>query len=403
MRQLEEMKQAVIIDAIRTPIGKLNGAMKDIQPEDMAAFLMQEIIKRNSICSEDINAVIMGHAKQSSDQPNIARIAALIAKLPIEIQAYTVHRQCGSGMQAVHNAAQEIMCGLSDVVLAGGVESMSNAQYYIRKARRGYRVGNALLLDPNTESQPRSQPIDQYGSLIMGDTAENIAEKYSVSREEQDKFAHNSQMKTYNSIEQGIFADEIIPVPIKVKKQEILFSVDEHPRLSSLEILAKLKPAFKTNGGTVTAGNSSGRNDGAAMLLITEAKKAEELGLKPMARIISQAAAGVSPAFMGMGPVPASKLALQRAGLTVEDLGLIEINEAFAAQSIAVMRELGLNEDIVNVNGGAIALGHPIGCSGARILVTLLHEMKRRKVRYGLATLCIAGGLGSATVVELVE
>lgn len=400
---MEEIKKVVIIDAIRTPIGKLNGAMKDIQPEDMTAMLLKEIVKRNNVNPEIISAVIMGHAKQSSDQPNIARLAALIAKLPIEIQAYTVHRQCGSGMQAVHNAAQEIMCGLSDIVLAGGVESMSNAQYYMRKARRGYSVGNAVLLDPNTESQPRSQPIDQYGTLIMGNTAENIADKYGVSRESQDKFAYNSQLKTYNAIQQGIFIDEIVPVNIKAKKQEFLFTVDEHPRLSSIDTLAKLNPAFKTNGGTVTAGNSSGRNDGAAMLLVAEEKKAEELGWKPITRIISQAAVGVSPAFMGMGPVPASRLALKRAGLTVEDLGLIEINEAFAAQSIAVIRELGLNEDIVNVNGGAIALGHPIGCSGARILVTLVHEMKRRKIRYGLATLCIAGGLGSATVVELVE
>ena len=395
------MKQVVIIDAIRTPIGKLNGAMKDIEPEDMAALLISEIVQRNNFNLEELNSVVFGHAKQSSDQPNIARIASLIAKLPVEIPAYTVHRQCGSGMQAVHNVAQEMMCGYADIGLAGGVESMSNAQYYLRKARRGYSVGNGVILDPNTESQPRSQPIDQYGSLTMGMTAENIAEKYNISRQEQDEFACESQIKTNKAILNGTFKDEIIPVPIKSKKQTTFFEVDEHPRLTSMEELAKLKAVFKKDG-TVTAGNASGRNDGAALLLLAEEEKAKQLGLKPIARIISQAAGGVSPAFMGMGPVPATQLALKRAGLSVGDLGLFELNEAFAAQSLGVIKELGLNKEIVNVNGGAIALGHPIGCSGARILVTLVHEMKRRNVRYGLATLCIAGGLGTSTVVELI-
>ncbi|MGE4588476.1 MAG: acetyl-CoA C-acyltransferase [Acidaminococcaceae bacterium] len=395
------MKQVVIIDAIRTPIGKLNGAMKDIEPEDMAALLIQEIVQRTGINVDELNSIVFGHAKQSSDQPNIARIASLIAKLPVEIPAYTVHRQCGSGMQAVHNVTQEMMCGYADLGLAGGVESMSNAQYYLRKARRGYSVGNGIILDPNTESQPRSQPIDQYGSLTMGMTAENIAEKYNIARDKQDEFACESQVKTNKAIQNGTFKDEIIPVPIKTKKQTTLFEIDEHPRLTSIEELAKLKAVFKKDG-TVTAGNASGRNDGAALLLLAEEEKAQKLGLKPMARIISQAAAGVSPAYMGMGPVPATQLALKRAGLTVKDIGLIELNEAFAAQSLGVIQELGLNKEIVNVNGGAIALGHPIGCSGARILVTLVHEMKRRNVRYGLATLCIAGGLGTSTIVELV-
>ena len=395
------MKQVVIIDAIRTPIGKLNGAMKDIEPEDLAALLIQEIVQRTGINVDELNSIVFGHAKQSSDQPNIARIASLIAKLPVEIPAYTVHRQCGSGMQAVHNVTQEMMCGYADLGLAGGVESMSNAQYYLRKARRGYSVGNGIILDPNTESQPRSQPIDQYGSLTMGMTAENIAEKYNIARDKQDEFACESQVKTNKAIQNGTFKDEIIPVPIKTKKQTTLFEIDEHPRLTSIEELAKLKAVFKKDG-TVTAGNASGRNDGAALLLLAEEEKAQKLGLKPMARIISQAAAGVSPAYMGMGPVPATQLALKRAGLTVKDIGLIELNEAFAAQSLGVIQELGLNKEIVNVNGGAIALGHPIGCSGARILVTLVHEMKRRNVRYGLATLCIAGGLGTSTIVELV-
>ena len=394
------MQQPVIIDGVRTPIGKLNGAMQSVQPEEMAALLLREICDRNSLDAKLLDAVILGHAKQSSDKPNIARLAALIARFPVELQAYTVHRQCGSGMQALHNAAQEIMCGYADFVLAGGVESMSNAQYYLRQARRGYTVGNGVLLDPNTESQPRSQPIDQYGTLTMGLTAENIAEKYGISREAQDRFAYESQCKAHNAITSGIFTDEITAVPVKNKKETVLFTTDEHPRLSSLAKLAELKAAFKKDG-TVTAGNSSGRNDGGAMLLVAEEKAALAAGLKPVAKIISQAAAGVSPAYMGMGPVPATKLALRRAGLKIEDLGLIEINEAFAVQSLAVIQELGLDPEIVNVNGGAIALGHPIGCSGARILVTLMHEMKKRQVKYGLATLCIAGGLGSATVLEL--
>ncbi|WP_455651368.1 thiolase family protein [Phascolarctobacterium sp.] len=394
------MQQPVIIDGVRTPIGKLNGAMQSVQPEEMAALLLREICDRNSLDAKLLDAVILGHAKQSSDQPNIARLAALIARFPVELQAYTVHRQCGSGMQALHNAAQEIMCGYADFVLAGGVESMSNAQYYLRQARRGYTVGNGVLLDPNTESQPRSQPIDQYGTLTMGLTAENIAEKYGISREAQDRFAYESQCKAHNAITSGRFTDEITAVPVKNKKETVLFTTDEHPRLSSLAKLAELKAAFKKDG-TVTAGNSSGRNDGGAMLLVAEEKAALAAGLKPVAKIISQAAAGVSPAYMGMGPVPATKLALRRAGLKIEDLGLIEINEAFAVQSLAVIQELGLDPEIVNVNGGAIALGHPIGCSGARILVTLMHEMKKRQVKYGLATLCIAGGLGSATVLEL--
>ena len=370
------MLQPVVIDGIRTPIGKLNGAMKDIQPEEIAAFLLQKICERSHLDIRLLDAVILGQAKQSSDQPNIARLAALMTKFPLEVQAYTVHRQCGSGMQAVQNAAQEIMCGYADFVLAGGVESMSNAQYYLREARRGYAVGNGILLDPNTESQPRSQPADQYGVLTMGMTAENIAGKYVID-------------------------DEIEPLPVKKKKEILMFAADEHPRLSTIEKLAELKPAFKKDG-SVTAGNASGRNDGGAMLLIAEESAAAKAGLKPMAKIISQASIGVSPAYMGMGPVPATRLALKRAGLRIEDIGLIEINEAFAAQSLAVIQELEIDLTRVNVNGGAIALGHPIGCSGARILVTLLHEMQKRQVRYGLATLCIAGGLGSATVLELV-
>lgn len=270
------MGHTVIIDGIRTPIGKLNGSMQDIEPEDMVAILLKAMLERNHISSDEISEIIIGQAKQSSDQPNIARLASLIADIPIEIPAYTVHRQCGSGMTAIHCADQEIQCGYAKMIFAGGVESMSNAQYYLRKARRGYKVGNALLLDPNTESQPRSQPIDKYGSYTMGMTAENIAEKYGISRSEQDKFAYESQLKTKTAIENGKFIDEIVPVPIKKKKETVKFSVDEHPRLSDLDVLSTLKPAFKDNG-TVTAGNASGRNDGAALLMLADEEYAGKM------------------------------------------------------------------------------------------------------------------------------
>jgi len=278
---------------------------------------------------------------------------------------------------------------------------MTNAPYYLRQARLGYRAGNGVLVDPNTESQPRSQPMAQYGQLTMGMTAENLAERYNISREEQDEFAYNSQEKANKAIKSERFKPEIVPVILSKKNETYVFDTDEHPRLSSLAELAALKPVFKKNG-TVTAGNSSGRNDGAAMLIVAAEDKARELGLKPRARIIAQASAGVSPEIMGIGPVPATLKALKHAGLTMTDIGLIELNEAFAAQSLAVIKELKMPAEILNVNGGAIALGHPIGCTGARILVTLLHEMERRKVRYGLATLCIAGGLGSSTILELI-
>lgn len=393
------MKNVVIIDGYRTAIGKLSGSIKDVQPEILASELMSETLKRCGVEGKDLDEVILGHAKQSSDQPNIARLASLHAGIPIEVPAYTAHRQCGSGMQALHNATQMIKAGEGDLMLVGGVESMSNAAYYLRSARDGYRAGNGLLLDPNTESQPRSQPSKVYGELTMGMTAENLAVQYNISREEQDAFAYASQLKTKNAIESGRFTEEIVPVVMKSKKGIKEFKIDEHPRLSSIEDMAALKTVFKKDG-TVTAGNASGRNDGAAMLVVADEEKALQMGLKIKARIIGQASAGVSPEVMGIGPVPATRKALDRAGLKIEDIGLIELNEAFAAQSLAVIKELGINQEIVNVNGGAIALGHPIGCSGARILVSLVHEMQKRNVRYGLATLCIAGGLGLATIVE---
>lgn len=395
------MKEVFLIEGVRTPIGRLGGALKDIQPEYLAAHTMRALLERIGIKSSDLDEIIIGQAKQSSDQPNIARLASLIAEIPIEVPAYTVHRQCGSGLQAVMNATQMIQVGDGDLVLAGGVESMSTAPYYLRSARYGYGVGNGMLIDPNTESQPCSQPQDVYGSLTMGMTAENVAEKYSISREEQDAFALESQKKASRAIAEGDFEEEIVPVPVKKKKEIILFSEDEHPRMTSMEELIDLKPVFK-KGGSVTAGNSSGRNDGASMLLVASGEKVKELGLKPKARILAQASVGVSPEIMGIGPVPAVQKALKRAELTIEEIDLFELNEAFAAQSLAVIKELGLNMEKINVNGGAIALGHPIGNSGARILVTLLHAMEKRNARYGLVTLCIAGGLGVAVIVERV-
>jgi acetyl-CoA C-acetyltransferase len=394
------MNEVVIVSAVRTPVGRIGGALKDVQPEDLAKLVIRAALDRAGVEPGCVDEVIFGQAKQSADAANLARVAALKAGLPVEVPAYTVMRQCGSGLQAVNNAAQAIMTGQSDIVVAGGTESMSNAPYYMRGARYGYGAGNAVLVDSNTESQPRSQPVETYGNLTMGLTAENLAVKFGISREEQDAFALQSQERALAAIEGGRFSEEIMPVEIPQKKAEpVLFSTDEHPRKTSLEQLAKLAPVFK-EGGSVTAGNSSGRNDGAACLVVMSANEARKRGLQPLAVIRSQAVAGVPPEIMGIGPAPATRKALALAGLALGDLGLIELNEAFAAQSLAVIKELGLNQDIVNVNGGAIALGHPLGCSGARILSTLLFEMRRRGTRYGLATLCIAGGQGIATVVE---
>lgn len=397
------MPEAVIVSAARTAIGKIGGTLKSMQPENLAAIVMREALVRARIEAANIDEVIFGQTKQSADAPNLARVAALRADIPIEVPAYTVMRQCGSGLQAVNNAAEAIMCGRVGAILAGGVESMSNAPYYLRNARYGYGAGNSVLVDSNTESQPRSQPIETYGELTMGMTAENLAVKYGISREEQDAFALESQRRAAAAISTGRFRDEIVPVMIPQRKGEpIAFDTDEFPRQTSIEQLAKLKPVFKA-GGSVTAGNSSGRNDGAASLVIMSAKMAQELNLKPLAILRGHAAAGVSPEIMGIGPAPAMRKAVKIAGLTMADLGLVELNEAFAAQSLAVIKELELNRDLVNVNGGAIALGHPLGCSGARILTTLLYEMQKRQVRYGAATLCIAGGMGIASVVELVQ
>jgi acetyl-CoA C-acetyltransferase len=399
------MKEVVIVSAVRTAVGRLGGGLKDVEPEDLAKMVIKEALARAQVEPEAVDEVVFGQTKQSADAANLARVASLKAGLPIEVPAYTVMRQCGSGMQAVHNAAQCIMIGQADIILAGGVENMSKAPYYLRGARYGYGAGNALLVDSNTESQPRSQPVEVYGNLTMGLTAENLAVKYGIAREDQDAFSLQSQERAFAAIESGRFKDEILPVEIPQRKgAPLIFDTDEHPRKSTLEGLAALPPVFK-EGGTVTAGNSSGRNDGAACTVVMSAAEASRRGLRPMVTIRGMAVAGVGPEIMGIGPAPSSRKALARAGLSLEDIGLIELNEAFAAQSLAVIKKLGLGERQadINVNGGAIALGHPLGCSGARIFTTLLYEMKKRGTRYGLATLCIAGGQGIATVVESAE
>ncbi|MDR7865925.1 MAG: acetyl-CoA C-acetyltransferase [Sporomusaceae bacterium] len=396
------MQEVVIVSAVRTPIGKIGGTLRDIQADDLARDVIAESIRRANVESGCIDEVIFGQTKQSAEAANLARVAALKAGVPIEVPAYTVMRQCASGLQAVNNAVQAIMCGLADIVVAGGTESMSNAVYYLRSARYGYKAGNGVLCDSNIESQARSQPIEVYGQLTMGLTAENLAAKYAISREEQDLFALGSQQKAAAAIKAGRFAEEILPVAIAKKKGEkLIFDTDEFPRPTTLEGLATLSPAF-LKGGTVTAGNATGRNDGAASLVVMSAKEAQRRNLKPLAVLRSQAAVGVPPEIMGIGPAYATTKALKLAGLTLGDIGLIEMNEAFAAQCLAVIKELDMNTGILNVNGGAIALGHPLGCTGARILTTLVYEMRRRKVKYGLATLCIGGGQGVANVVELV-
>jgi len=393
------MKNVLIVDSVRTAVGRIGGSLRDVDVDFLAAKVIEEVINRTGVAKEDIDEVIIGQAKQSTDAPNLARLALLRAGLPIEVTGYTVHRQCGSGLQAINNGAQQIMCGLSDIVIAGGAESMSGAPFYIRNGRYGFGVGNTEILDSNTESQPRAQPIETYGNLTMGITAENLAEKYQISREEQDEFALRSQVLAHDAIEAGRFDSQIVPYEVKQRKQSVIFDKDEHPRETSMEKLRKLKPVFKENG-TVTAGNTSGRNDGAGAVLLMTEEAAQKYELKPKSRVIAQAVAGVSPEIMGIGPAPATRKALKQAGLTLEDISLIELNEAFAAQSLAVIKELGLDLNRVNVNGGAIALGHPIGGSGAVLMTKLLHELERRGERYGLATFCIGGGLGITTIVE---
>jgi acetyl-CoA C-acetyltransferase len=399
------MRDVVVTEACRTAVGKFGGALRPLGPDDLAVWAIQGVLSRSGIDPAEIGEVILGHCRQSSDCSNTARVAALRAGIPETVPANTVMCACASGMLAVNNGVNSIRIGQNDVILAGGTESMSNAPFYLSNARWGVGTGTTQLKDSLTEAQFCSQPQDIYGRFNMGITAENVAARLGISRERQDRFALASQQKAAAAIESGRFKDEIVPVfvPQGRKKEPVLFEVDEFPRETTLEKLAALKPVFQPEGGTVTAGNSSGRNDGASALLLMSMDKAAVLGQKPIARILSTASAGVDPRYMGLGPVPAVRKALKLAGLTMDDIGLIELNEAFAAQSLGCIQELGLEDriDRINVNGGAIALGHPIGSSGSRILVTLLHEMRRRGVRRGLATLCVGGGMGMATVAEL--
>lgn len=394
------MKEVVIVSAVRTPVGSIGGTLKNVQPEVLVKIVLEGAIERISLVKSLIDEVIVGQTKQSTDAPNIARLSALMARIPEEVPAYTVHRQCASGMQAMLNGMQQIQCGYSDIVLTGGVESMSTAPFYVRGARFGVGNGNTVFVDPNIESQPKSQPNDIYGVFNMIQTADTVAKEFNVSREEQDEFALASQIKAIAAIDSGKFKDEIVPVVIPQRKgNPIVFDTDEFPRRdTNSEKLAKLKPIFP--GGTVTAGNASGRNDGASALILMSKEKADELGLKPLAKILGAAAAGVDPRIMGMGPVPSTTKLLNKLNMRIEDFDLIELNEAFAAQSLACAKELNIDIEKLNVNGGAIALGHPLGCSGARISTTLIHEMNKRNVKYGLATICVAGGLGMAMAFE---
>lgn len=393
------MQEVVIVSAARTAIGSIGGTLKDMPPQELGAIAIKEALSRAGVTVDLVDEVIMGWSRQTTEAANIARVCALLAGIPEAAAAFTVQRQCASGLQAISNGTQQILTGRADVVVAGGAESLSRAPYYLRNARYGYGAGDGTLVDSLTEAGPGGQPASIYGVVTMGDTAENVAEQFNISREDQDAFALQSQQRYSKASAEGKFKDEIVAVPVKTRRDTIIFDKDEHPRETSLEKLANLKSSFR-KGGSVTAGNSCGRNDGAAAVVLMSAGKAKELGFKPIARIITDAVVGVPPQIMGIGPVPAVRKALKQAKLNLEDIELIELNEAFASQSLAVIRELGLNMDIVNVNGGAIALGHPIGATGARLMTTLIYEMRRRKARYGMATLCIGGGQGMATIVE---
>ncbi len=406
------MPEAVIIDAVRTPIGAHGGALASVRPDDLAALVIAEVVRRAGLDPAQVEEVYLGCANQAGeDNRNVARMAVLLAGFPVDVAAVTFNRLCASGLAAVNAAARAIKVGEGEVFIAGGIESMSRAPYSLPKADRAFPWGNLTAWDTTLGWRYPNPKIEaQFGIESMGETAENIYElTRSISREEQDAFALESHRRAVAAIDSGRFAEEIVPVPIPQRKGDpVLVDTDERPRRdTSLESLARLKPSFR-EGGTVTAGNSSGINDGAAALLLMSDDRARALGLKPMVRIVASAAAGVSPRVMGLGPVPATRKALARAGLTVEDIGLIELNEAFAVQALAVMKELGLRHEITNVNGGAVALGHPLGCSGARILTTLVHEMRRRapherRPYYGLATLCVGVGQGEATIVEWVD
>lgn len=394
-----ERQEVVIVSAVRTAIGSFNGTLKNTPATDLGALVIKQALEQVNINVDQVDEIIMGNVLQAGLGQNPARQAAIKAGIPESVSSLTINKVCGSGLKAVHLATQAIIAGDADVIVAGGMENMSRAPYLLNNARDGFKMGDQKLID----SMIKDGLWCAFNDYHMGITAENLCDRYQISREEQDQFSAASQRKAAKAIEEGKFKDEIVPVVIPQRKGEpIIFDTDEYPKKgTTLEKLAGLRPAFKKDG-SVTAGNASGINDGAAAVLVMSRKKADELGIKPIVTIKANSNAGVDPSVMGIGPVTAVKKVLEKAKLSLEDIELIEANEAFAAQSLAVDRELQLNKDILNVNGGAIALGHPIGASGARILVTLIHEMRRRQAKKGLATLCIGGGQGVATVVELV-
>jgi acetyl-CoA acetyltransferase family protein len=414
------MKEVVIIDAVRSPIGRHNGALSSVRPDDLLADILKALVERTGVDPALVEDVYAGCGNQAGeDNRDVARMSALLAGFPVEVSGITVNRNCSSGLEGVNLAAKSIIAGEADVFIGAGVESMSRAPWSLPKPERPQPVGHPQIWDTTVGWRYNNPKMDAvYPIISLGETAENIAQEMEITREDQDAFALESHRRAVEAINLGWFKDEIVPIEVRQRKgPPKIVDTDEHPRYkivdgkyvldTSMEQLARLGPAFRV-GGTVTAGNSSGINDGAAALLLTSADKASELGLKPMARWVGSAVAGVDPGVMGYGPVPATQKLLKRLKLTLDDIGLIELNEAFAAQSLGVMRKLGMRHEITNVNGGAIALGHPTGCSGARILTTLLHEMKRRAPQekrpyYGLATLCVGVGMGVSTIVEWLE
>ncbi|HEP1430479.1 TPA: acetyl-CoA C-acetyltransferase [Streptococcus pyogenes] len=392
------MKNIVIVEALRTPIGAFGGSFKSVSAVELGTTVLKKILDKTQVKPEMVDEVILGNVLHAGLGQNVARQIAIHSGIPSDKTAFTLDMVCGSGLKAIQLAAQSIMLGDADIVIAGGVENMSQAAYVSTQHRFGQRLGNSQLID----TLVHDGLTDAFNNYHMGITAENVAQKYGISREEQDQFALESQEKAAKALENHRFADEIVPVSVPQRRKDpLIVTTDEYPKVdTSLEKLQQLRPAFLPKEGTVTAGNASGINDGAALLMLMTEEKALELGLTPLVTIESYASAGVAPELMGTGPIPATQKALKKAGLTISDLDLVESNEAFAAQSLAVLKDLKLNPEIVNVNGGAIALGHPIGASGARILVTLIHEMKKRQVTRGLATLCIGGGQGTAVIVK---
>lgn len=390
-------KEVVLAGAVRTAIGSFGGSLANVPVVDLGTIVIKEALNRAGVKPEDVDEVLMGCVLQAAQGQSVARQSAVNAGIPVEVPALTLNNLCGSGLKCINLAAAMIQAGEADVIVAGGMESMSGAAYAVPKGRYGYRMGDGQFID----TMIKDGLTDAFNHYHMGITAENVAEQYDVTREDQDDFAAKSQQKCEAAQAAGRFDDEIVPVPVKVKKEIVEFKVDEFPRKGvTAEGISKMRPAFKKDG-TVTAANASGINDGAAAIVVMSVEKAKELGVKPMAKFVVGASAGVDPSIMGVGPIFSSRKALEKAGLTIDDMDLVEANEAFAAQSCAVGKTLNIPEDKLNVNGGAIALGHPVGASGCRIMVTLLHEMQKRGAKKGLATLCVGGGMGVSTIVEM--